>query len=81
MNFDLKLGHNANFLNQNFLKLISEFLLKKTLIFTRSFPLGSVSDRLMHHNQWRIVEQNKQCNPVSVLEEIDLLQAIPVYNG
>ncbi|CAO2833905.1 unnamed protein product [Amaranthus hypochondriacus] len=40
----------------------------------------SFSDRLMNHNQWRIVEENKQCSPVSVLEEIDLLQAIPVYN-
>lgn len=30
--------------------------------------------------QWRFVGENKQCSPVSVLDEIDLLQAIPVYN-
>ena len=50
-------------------------------LYTEKFSWQSVSDRLMNHNQWRIVEENKQCSPVSVLEEIDLLQAIPVYNG
>ncbi|KAL2894940.1 Chorismate synthase [Bienertia sinuspersici] len=36
-----------------------------------------------HHdesNQWKIIEENTQYSPDSVLEEIDLLQAIPVYN-
>ncbi|XP_057533290.1 uncharacterized protein LOC130811127 isoform X2 [Amaranthus tricolor] len=53
-------------------------LLRMKLLLMISWQ--SVSDRLMNHNQWRIVEENKQCSPVSVLEEIDLLQAIPVYN-
>lgn len=36
-----------------------------------------------HHDesaQWRFVEENKQCSPDSVLDEIDLLQGIPLCN-
>lgn len=36
-------------------------------------------ERLM--TQWRFLEDNKQCSPVSVLDEIDFLQDIPIYNN
>ncbi|KAH9623755.1 hypothetical protein KSS87_023296 [Heliosperma pusillum] len=32
-------------------------------------------------SSWRFTEENKQCSPNSVLDEIDLLQGIPVFNG
>ncbi|XP_074279210.1 uncharacterized protein LOC141604664 [Silene latifolia] len=37
-----------------------------------------IADRVI--SSWRFTEENKQCSPNSVLDEIDLLQGIPVFN-